>query len=619
MLYVYQQAYSYSEHQIAPIASDSLVTTTVKARKIIEESTKDSIMLRLVELFKEKDHEKVNGLSNEKHTIQSLNTLALYLLNKGETDSTQTIIDRAFQLNNGNYNKLKIDSYNLYAFHHFLTSDHKASIEIATKALDLGKATGYLQGVSDAHNRLGQNYWASGDLERALANFKNGLNISYQIKSDESSAILLANIGTIHFELGEYIKARQKYQEAIIFFEKINDHRNLSIAYSNLATTFYKLDDLANTEKYFRNAFQILRGSGNDLILIYGLLDLGEIMREHGHFESSEQKYEEALEAAERIKFKRGFYLIYKEYYRLYEVQGRYDKAFEYLQLFQQWKDSVSLEDQRKTIAELNLKYDAKEKENKILVLSQQNLKKAKTIKYLLLLSVIISLLVIAITYIIKHRSRLNEQKLVFNAMAQTELKERRRVARDIHDGIGTMLALLKVQLSSIGTTDLKNAKLLSRAKEMLANIIEDTRKISHDMVPEELLKFGLISAVEGLLNDLKISDGIKSDLFQNYNGTHISVQKELQIYRIIQELVQNVIKHSESKVLIITILQKNGNISLNVEDKGKGFSLIKAHSKLSYGLKSIESRVNFLKGSLVIDSKENLGTSVKLNIPCYD
>ncbi|WP_309607499.1 ATP-binding protein [Flavobacterium sp.] len=207
-----------------------------------------------------------------------------------------------------------------------------------------------------------------------------------------------------------------------------------------------------------------------------------------------------------------------------------------------------------------------------------------------------------------------DQQKLaVSNALLEGEEIERKRLARDLHDGLGSMLSGLKLHLSKLtkdNATDLKNAN------NQLDNSIKELRQIAQNMMPESLLKLGLNAALQDLC--LRFSSSTVLIEFHSLGiQDSISESQQIAIYRIVQELINNAIKHSNASNILVSCTQNGSRFFITVEDNGKGFDVKKQTSVVSMGLKNIKNRVEFLNGKLEIDSEPENGTAfnIELNV----
>jgi two-component system, NarL family, sensor kinase len=206
-----------------------------------------------------------------------------------------------------------------------------------------------------------------------------------------------------------------------------------------------------------------------------------------------------------------------------------------------------------------------------------------------------------------------DQQKLaVSNALLEGEEVERKRLARDLHDGLGSMLSGLKLQLSKLSNS----ATELKEVNNQLDNSIKELRQIAQNMMPESLLKLGLNAALEDLCMRY-LSSSLSIEFHSLGIQDSISESQQIAIYRIVQELINNALKHASASNILVSCTQNSTRFFITVEDNGKGFDLKKETSIISMGLKNIKNRVEFLNGKLEIDSEPENGTAfnIELNV----
>jgi signal transduction histidine kinase/ligand-binding sensor domain-containing protein len=215
-----------------------------------------------------------------------------------------------------------------------------------------------------------------------------------------------------------------------------------------------------------------------------------------------------------------------------------------------------------------------------------------------------------------------DQQKLQLEAIVNTEEKERMRIAKDLHDGIGQLISSIKLNLgaalSKLQRSDLTTAEdLIDKSNESINRIAQELRNISYNLLPPSLEQFGLASAIEEEVDRLRD----QSDVYVNFDYATTNVkfdQKiELMLFRVFQELLNNALRHAKAREITIQLIEHERDLMLMVEDDGVGFSLNRAsNKKFSGGLKNIQSRIELIKGELKIDSGQESGTTVTVVIP---
>lgn len=195
--------------------------------------------------------------------------------------------------------------------------------------------------------------------------------------------------------------------------------------------------------------------------------------------------------------------------------------------------------------------------------------------------------------------------------------QERQRIAQELHDGSGVALSALKMQLQvlkeNIGTADATDN--ISRLMKEVDRVYEDIRNISHNLMPKTLSKLGLYPAIDELLNQFRIAaPQTRFNYFRKISSNHFSETAKINIFRMIQELLTNVVKHANAAEVSLQLIKHNDALMISVEDDGSGFD--QRENKNGIGLTSLESRVQMLNGTLSIDSSIQSGTFISIFLP---
>ncbi len=185
-----------------------------------------------------------------------------------------------------------------------------------------------------------------------------------------------------------------------------------------------------------------------------------------------------------------------------------------------------------------------------------------------------------------------------------------------MHDGLGVLLSTAKMQFTAIKDQAPENRSLIQRAVKLLEQATGDVRKISHNMMPGLLTKFGLYDAVEELFEQLADTKELSVDVEIHGDKKRLPENTEIMLYRIIQELVNNTLKHAKASNVAIQIIVLSQQLSIDYSDDGVGFDIEETLVRKSVGLTSINSRVNFLNGNIDIQSKPGKGVQFHITIP---
>lgn len=321
----------------------------------------------------------------------------------------------------------------------------------------------------------------------------------------------------------------------------------------------------------------------------------------------------------------------------------QYPEAYKYAVKYAVLNDSILQKERQNELNALTLAYETKEKQILINELEQDKQltfiknRQQRHILYsvIIVLALLLGLLFLGIwTYrqkieneqlIAKQKDKIQQQEIAqlkqaiqltaMQSMLEGQEQEQARIARDLHDSLGGLLSSTKHQFELLSPLFLKNKKEdnFTQIHGSLKESLQEVRTIAHSMQPPALAAFGLIPALKDLINRYNTPDDLI--VFQYFNiPDNLDKDSNLHLYRIIQELLTNAIKYAEANQILVQVNANENDISVLVEDDGKGFDLI-ATSK-GMGLKNIEARAKIIQAELDIDSQIAMGTTVHILVP---
>lgn len=312
-------------------------------------------------------------------------------------------------------------------------------------------------------------------------------------------------------------------------------------------------------------------------------------------------------------------------------------QAFENLQLHEENQrkelELTQLESEKRT-QELKLsRLETQSRAHDIISFKNEISYKEKINKYYVVLILVFLLLICLLLYAYKQRSksmrqhtelynfsldkeRQNSKISNLTAMLEGQEQERGRMARDLHDGLGGLLSSTKINLSQItDKLDLPMKDDMQKSIQQLDTAVEELRRVAHNLMPDLLYRFGLQEALQDYAARMS-NDCLDIDVQFLHYKNQLTKEQQLLVYRIVQELVNNSIKHADPKQIIIQIVEEADSYCITVEDDGLGFDVQQIKGNQSAGLYNIQSRIDFLKGRFSIQSEINLGTSVEVLFP---
>ena len=347
--------------------------------------------------------------------------------------------------------------------------------------------------------------------------------------------------------------------------------------------------------------------------------------------------YQKGLEFAKAQSLPRNFGRLYSGIASYYNSINEFDSATYYF--IRAFSESDAISDREgRMIAMENLTTSL---ENKVLI---SNLKGEKAgLQRNIAIIAGLALVALCTLLIVLTRQRLKHQKIlriqeeerhgqqlhqvlsshelqVMQALAEGQEHERKRLSQELHDTVGNMLATLKLQFESLsellGLSEGKETVRVMNTAKLIDETCVEVRRISHNISTGMISKMGLVAALRQLVGTIKGTGKFEVEL--NYDGEDLELEgdTEVHLYRVIQEIISNVIKHSEANHVSIQITKHEKELNIIVEDNGKGFNVEKVkEARKGMGLMNLESRIAQLGGHLVIDSKEGRGTTIIIDM----
>lgn len=450
-------------------------------------------------------------------------------------------------------------------------------------------------------------------------------------------------------QIGEIYIARNLIQEASEYFEQASK-LNLSIQ-DTLLSNINELIITALQGK--RQWFDHSPDSLNLFLTRYDSIRyqsfLPSIHLHVGMYNMHKKKYRLALYylsqglklAGHNIFVKRE---LYKKQAEAYEKLNDYASALKVMKQYNMFNDSLNDESKSSNIQQMLIKNKEIEQEGKLKELARdRNISELKSrmqkgLSYALLVGAVIMLIV---SYIIirSYQERLNANQIItkqneeinqrkinelesnlkietMSSMLQGQEVERERIARDLHDSLGGLLSTVKLHFDAIQAKnpEIIQQKEYSKAYNLLDTACNEVRTISNNMQPGALLKMGVVPAINDLVNRIESEDTPHIEFIHYGALNNLPTSVTLHLYRIVQELLYNSIKHAQSKEILIQLIRNEEDIEIMVEDDGKGYEL--GQVKKGMGTENVQARVNFLKGEISIHSEIGVGTTTTITIP---
>ncbi|MBX9784132.1 MAG: sensor histidine kinase [Chitinophagaceae bacterium] len=486
-------------------------------------------------------------------------------------------------------NKIFFSYYNISGIYNLLEDTARAMF-YAKETLRMAAGSSDSNYIMRSYMAMAEAYAGEKQYDSVYATSRKGLRVARKINSVFGVGKFYSLLGTYYVEkTKQYDTAVSYYKKALELYSSIDIYYDIALIKQLLGNVYLKKGDYANAVTYLK----------------------------------------ESDELAERLKLDQVRLLTLSDLVKAEEARGNIAAGFAYLKAYTMVKDSVAIRNNRKLASELETKYQTQKKEA-LLAVQQSTIRQKSLVNYILTGSAVSLFIISLLSYRnYKHKQQLQQQQiaelekekqlLAAEAVLKGQEQERIRLAKDLHDGLGGMLSGIKYSFSNmkgnmILTPD--NSLAFERSMDMLDSSIKELRLVAHNLMPESLLKFGLDTALKDFCNHITASGVLKV----NYHAFGLEQLKlgddtEVILYRIVQELINNIIKHAGAREAIVQLQLISNQLQITVEDDGNGFDTAIFNSSDGIGWSNIKSRVEYLKGTISILSEKEKGTSININI----
>lgn len=500
------------------------------------------------------------------------------------------------------------------------------ALELNHQSLKLHLETNNKYGAATCLNNLGALYVKQGDRAKALDYYNQSLKMREAIDDKQGIATCLHNIGYVYEAVGDREKALDYDTRGLKIYESIGDKRGIANSYHNMAAIYEKQGDVDKALAYYNDALAIYEGMNDKRGMANSLNNIGEALVKQSKPAKALPYIVRALASAKEGGYVEPIRTAYYTLTRIDSATGNMAGAYQHYKDYIRYRDSVSNVETRKAALKKQLQYEYEAKEtaarleqDKKDAVRRGELKKQKQINWLIagaMVLAVIMLLLLFNRYRLKQKNLLQQQlnqqqKAQAGAVMETQEEERKRIAEDLHDSLGHLLSTVKLNLQTLP----ERQKQVDNSLQLLNQASEEIRNITFNLMPRTLEEGGLVPALSELA--AKVTNaGIVRVLLHVHNMERFVLEKQSQfnIYRIVQEAVNNILKHAEASEINIQLIGQAGHITIMIEDDGKGFD--PGTNSSGRGLKNIVTRSLWLKGHLNIDSTPGRGTTITTEIP---
>jgi two-component system NarL family sensor kinase len=523
------------------------------------------------------------------------------------------------------------------------------------------------------HLDMGNNYNQIGDYNKALEYFLLSATYFENVSDKNNSATIYGNISSLYLHTRDSVKSAEYIEKALAIAESGDDELKCG-TFMNHANNLLNHGQLSQAKEYLDKIEPIVHRLQSSYHSQYYFYIRGYWFQRQHEYNKAISDYRRSLQFARINKNVRqitgvmslmfdcfmatnnlseakmyidstlvlavqsGLKTRKKEGYDglalWYDKKGDHRTSNTWLKKSIELNDSLMSEENTKQIASLEMRYQVAGKENEIRnlktekELQQLAIRQKNILNYILITAALVLLIVALLVYrTYRQNQKLQQQRIseletekqlnATEAVLKGEEQERTRLAKDLHDGLGGMLSGIKYGLQTMKGNLImtpENSRAFERSLDMLDTSIKEMRRVAHNMMPETLVKFGLDTALRDYCNDISQS-GIVKVTYQSFGLEDLVLDQTIAIttYRIVQELINNTLKHAGAKTAIVQVTCANQQLVVTVEDDGKGFDTAILKQSKGIGWLNIQHRIEFLKGKFDVFSQPQKGTSVHI------
>jgi signal transduction histidine kinase len=517
------------------------------------------------------------------------------------------------------------------------------AIAIYLKVLENWKASDDLrknEAIGIYYGKISTTYYDLNQFDKALLYDKLSLASNLTSNNEEAAAWAYIYVCDDFSALNQLDSSFLYLAKAKPIVEKLNNHRLNVQYYNKLANLSRKKNDFRGAISYYEKVITEAAASGATIHIVASQKMIGFCYLKLGEYATARSWLLKALPVAMDKRYLKDRMEILEDLVLVEENTKNITGALSYLKQLTALKDSVNLDNSKKGIAEIENKYQAAEKAKEIAQLNADkqiqslSIKQKSTLNYFLIGSLAALLIVGFLVYrnlrnrqqLAKQQDELQQQRIrelekdkqlvAVDSLLKGQEEERSRLAKDLHDGLGGLLSGVKFSLSNmkdnlIITPD--NMAVFERSLDMIDTSIKELRRVAHNMMPEMLTRFGLDEALKEYCNTINTTKLLSVKYLPVGMDKRLDKSTEIIIYRIVQELLNNILKHAGASEALIQVIREEKRLNLVVEDNGKGFDPSLTENNRGAGWMNIRSRIEYLKGQLDIHSEPGKGTLITI------
>lgn len=530
--------------------------------------------------------------------------------------------------------------------------EYEKSIAVLETRLKTAISENDKQLQKDIYNNLGNDYCDLGKTLAAVEAYQHAITIAEEVKDMKSVARVTKNIGAVYSETKDFSKAMQKYDEAEAIGQKINDtsvladcannkgvvleqqtkypeallqyskalelykqlnkEDRIAITYNNLGIVYKYLKNYDSSIACYDRSRMIADRMGNKFLVAANIVNMGNVYEMKGDYKKAIALNEKGLQIGKEINSQELVMEVYDNLATEYAKAGDYQKGYELYKTYMATKDSFINVERSKQVADMQTKYETLKKEQQIIKLEKTR------VQMLAIIGIMVLLIIVA--YLLYNRQQIHQRQAREKAVHEAEFNERMRIAKDVHDDLGSGLSKISLTASVAEQKALANGNAAQDVRHiatMSKDLVDNMRDLIWVLNPDNTTLDNLVARMREYCADYLDGFGIDTtiDFPQHVPQMRISREAQRNIFATVKESIHNCVKHAGATEINIKLQLTANNLEITISDNGKGFDpdQIKGSGN---GLRNMKQRIESVGGIFSITPAPARGTLVSISVP---
>ncbi len=509
--------------------------------------------------------------------------------------------------------------------------EYEESTSLALAAVEIYERLGQLDQAATAYNNLGVISMYLEDYEAALDYYRKSYNMHVGFDNLKGQSEALNNIAIVYANQGDLESSEVNFRKSLVIEQRLNNRRGQSESLFNIGSVKQYKGDYDSALIYIEQSLKIDKEFGDPQAIAAVFNNLGEIAMEGAQYQKAKMYLDSSLYYSKASKSIHDIENAYYNLFKMYELQSEFEKALDHHINYVACRDSIFNTERVAAVSELQTKYETEKKEQQIALqeaqIAEQQAQLELNLIFIIALIIVVALIV---AVALLNRSRAKKQQELLLREAQLQLKEaqiesaiasqeqeRKRFARDLHDGFGQFISVLNLNLKSLEKGAKDPEQIFESSAEVLDQMYRELKGICFNLMPETLIKQGIVNGIKEFSDRINVAGKVSIEVDTFEMGERLEDLQEISLYRITQEWVNNILKYSDATRINIQLTRDESEITLMIEDDGMGFDKSLLTSSKGNGWKNLNSRANLIKGELDLDTTVGIkGSALILNCP---